>query len=271
MKEFKNYLKLIYVIPISIFLLSCQTDDDLSFYVSPNNSRTLEEVIFDFNNLTIVPGINDLTVESTFNNVFWNFRIIVPESASDTNKRPLIMRLHGAATIVDEDLHKSTACLIEPGFEELDAIIISPNSDGFIWYDLPNQNKILTLTNLVKNRLPVDTNKIVITGYSDGGNGAWFFAQNHPNIYSASIPMATSYNPDRNGSPLKIDIPMYVIHGSLDQLFALSTTQGYVNTTTEAGTELEFVIAEGLDHFNSCAYIPYLKDAATWLETSVWN
>ena len=173
MKTKDQFAKTISIIVFTLFFISCNPDDR-SFSVDTNNTRTLEDVEQDFSNITFVTGINDLTIESTFNNVFWNFRVIVPANASPTNKRPLIMRLHGASSIIDPDLHKTTACLIEPGYEALDAIIVSPNSDGFIWYDLPNQNKVTTLTNLVKTFLPVDEDKIVITGYSDGGNGAWF-------------------------------------------------------------------------------------------------
>ena len=85
--------------------------------------------------------------------------------------------------------------------------------------------------------------------------------------------MATSYNPIRPDPNIsvKIDIPMYVIHGSEDQLFPLAITQGYIDTTVAAGTDLEFVIAPGLEHFNSCAYVPYLQDAADWLVNTVWD
>ncbi len=255
-----------------IIFISCNPDDR-TFIVDTNNTRTLADVQLDFSNINFNTGINDLLVESTFNNVFWNFRVIVPASASPTNKRPLIMSLHGGSSIIDPELHKNTACLVEPGFEAIEPIIIRPNSDGFIWYDLPNQNKVLTLIDLISSNLPVDQDKVVITGYSDGGNAAWYYTQNHPERFSASIPMASSYNPVRPdpNMPIGMSIPMYVIHGELDQLFPLATTQGYIDTTVAAGTDLEFVVAPLLDHYNSCSYVPYLQDAADWLVNTVWN
>ena len=36
-------------------------------------------------------------------------------------------------------------------------------------------------------------------------------------------------------------------------------------------SDVEFVIAEGLEHFNPCSYVPYVKEAANWLETTVWK
>ena len=64
---------------------------------------------------------------------------------------------------------------------------------------------------------------------------------------------------------------MYVIHGELDQLFPLEGMRRVTDVAIEAGTKLSFVIANGLDHYNSCMYVPYLKDAAMWLENEVWN
>ena len=177
---------------------------------SLTQERSFESVIEDFNNLGISAGTNDLVMESVFKNIFWKFRIILPADASENNRRPLIVRLHGAASAIDSDYHKYTECLTEPGFESLNPVILSINSDGFIWNDIPNQNKVLTLTELVKTNLPVDQDKVVITGYSDGGNGSWYFAQYHPEAFSAAIPVSSSYNTERPAVSAKIEIPLYL-------------------------------------------------------------
>ena len=91
-------------------------------------------------------------------------------------------------------------------------------------------------------------------------------------MFSAAIPMATSYNTKKsNGSIEKIEIPLYVIHGAEDLLFPVGTTQGYVEASIAAGSDIQFIIAPGLDHYDVCDYTPYLRDAAQWLVTNVWN
>ena len=263
----KYFIKTISIALLIIGLMSCGGDGDDSNFPE----RPMIDVVADFRNLGISAGTNDLVMESVFKNIFWKFRIIVPADASENNRRPLIVRLHGAANVIDSDYHKYTECLTEPGFETLNPIILSINSDGFIWNDIPNQNKVLTLTELVKTNLPVDVDRIAITGYSDGGNGSWYYAQYYPETYSASIPVASSYNTERPAISSKIEIPVYVIHGSEDQLFLLDNTVNYVNATIDAGSDVEFVIAEGLEHFNPCNYVPYVKEAANWLEITVWK
>lgn len=235
--------------------------------------RTADDVIADFQALNFQPGINDFSLESPTEGLFWNFRVIVPADASATNKKPLIFSLHGGAQNIAPDIHKNTDCLISPGLDGIiDAYIISPNSNGKLWYDQNNQIQILALYDLMTSNLPIDMNKIAITGYSDGGNGSWFYSQYYSNMFSAAIPMATSYNTKKSdGSIEAINIPLYVIHGNEDSLFPIATTEAFVNASIDAGSNIQFVIAPNLDHYQPCDYVPYLRDAAQWLVNTVWN
>lgn len=266
MNKIETYFKLLFT---AILLVGCSSDNNEE---PVDIGRTEADVRADFNNLEINSGINDFRLESNNENFFWDFRLIVPDGASNSNKRPLIISLHGDATIKSDIAYKATACLVEPGLEALDAYILSPSSNGFLWFDAPNQNQMIALVDLVTSRLPVDTNKIVVTGYSDGGNGSWFYAEFYSTTYSASIPMASSYKPvDGNGAIKKINIPMYVIHGSEDALFPVELTESYVLDSNAVGSDIDFVIAEGLIHTAPCDYVSYLQDAATWLTNEVWN
>lgn len=274
-----HYLKALSFTFLLLLFANCGGDGDSDPNTNPNPnpdpdptpSRTINDVMDDFNSLTFVTGVNDFDLESTLEGFFWNVRIIMPEGASDVNKRPLIFSLHGAATAVSGSIHKSTSCLVEPGFDALDAIIISPNSKGYLWSEETSVFQIFTLMDLAKEFLPIDQSKIAVMGYSDGGNGAWYFAEFYPNLFSASIPMSSSYNTAKTGTPVKFNIPIYAIHGSDDQLFPISTTEGYVNQSITAGSDITFVRANGLEHNNTCDYVSYLQDAATWLDTVAWN
>ena len=130
----------------------------------------------------------------------------------------------------------------------------------------------MALLDLAITYLPIDPTKVLITGYSDGGNGSWFYAEYFSELFSAAIPMATSYNPkDSEGVVPKLNIPLYVIHGENDDLFPLAQTQEWVNLLITAGSSIEFVIASGLTHYQFCEYASYLEDAVGWVQTGVWN
>ena len=250
-----------------ISIASCSSDDD----TPPKEPRTAADVREDFNNLVINDGANDLTLESLVEGVFWNFRIVQPVDASANNKRPLILDLHGGARNILADAHKTTSCLIIPGMENIKPYIIRPNSSGYQWYDEFNQVQVLALVDMVSQFLHVDTSKIVVMGYSDGGNGSFFFAQYYADIFSAAIPLATSYDTSTANGYTKFDIPIYAFHGEDDELFDVELTQGFIDGSIDAGSDITFVRIAGLDHFAGCQYETYMPDVEDWLLNHVWN
>lgn len=261
----KTSSRILLYLCIAIISFSCDSSDD----TPEPASRTYEDVKQDFSMITFSTGYNDVSLIGV-NNEFWEFRVIMPDVDFTNNNRPLILTLHGFSA-GDANAHKNTACYAEPGFESLDAIILSPNNRGLQWFDPYNQDQINTLIDMVKTYLPVDDTKIVVNGYSDGGNGAWWYSETQSNVFAAGIPMASaygSYNP--NGSARVIPTPTYVIHGEDDEFFPLQDTQDWVNDTSLAGSDTRLVVAAGLSHLEPCEYVSYLQDAATWLVNDIW-
>ncbi len=259
--------KLILLLFVVVFS-SCSKDkeDDITII----DTRTIEQVTEDFQNLNIQPGVNDLTIESTTAGVFWNFRVIAPADTSESNKRPLVIALHGASR-GSSTAHQNTSCYIEPGLEDLNAYIISPNAGTEQWYSVNNQMQVINLVQLATANWDVDISKVLVTGYSNGGNASWLYADFFPQFFTASIAMASSYNSRRlDGSISAIAIPLYVIHSNGDELFPVATTQAFVEDSVTAGSDIEFVVVDGLSHYTPCDYVPHLKDAVTWLQTEVW-
>jgi predicted peptidase len=233
--------------------------------------RTPEDVISDFKAFDIKPGVNDLSLESLSVGAYWNFRVIVPESANEGNLRPLVMTFHGASG-GSPTAHEHTSCYDEPGLEALDAYIISANAGQDEWFDRRNQQMVLALIDLSQTNWFVDANKVMATGYSNGGNASWWYPDNYPHLFSVGIPMASSYDPVKlDGTTPRIDVPLYVIHGENDEVFPLAATQTFVDESRAAGTDIEFVIAPGLTHFQACEYVDVLKTAVTWVTTEIWN
>lgn len=262
MVTFKLYRTLLPLILVIILAFSnCKKDE------AP--SRTLADVEKDFVALDLAPGIHDVTLEM-LEGQSYKFRIIAPVTPA-SGKSPMVLALHGASG-GNAEAYKATACLVEPGLASLNAFIISPYGGNGLWYEAYYQQEVATLIYLAKKYWPIDHNKIAVTGYSNGGNGSWFFAETQPTTFSAAIPMATSYDiTNSNGTGRKINIPLYVIHGQNDELFPLAKTQAWVQTSITAGSNIKFVVAPGLGHYVPCDYTPYLKEAAAWLTNTVWK
>lgn len=231
---------------------------------------TVEEIEDDFSELTVNTGINDFSLHIA-NNQSWDFRLIAPELNAD-ELVPLFVHLHGGALTPRDDAHKGTACLIEPAIEGMQAYILSPNSNGLLWYDAANESQVVNLVNFAIKYLNVDPNRVVVVGYSDGGNGSWFFSDTHPELFSAGIPMAVAYGLRyENGILIRTEIPLYVIQGELDSLFPFTNTETAVELSVAAGSDITLIKAIGLGHFVPCEYLPYLEDAIAWLNTYVWE
>ena len=246
----------------TIFIGGCKKDNTPKEITSADVEKAFQEI-------SLTPGVQDISLEVA-NDVFYNFRIIVPDV--DMSKSwPFIMAFHGESN-GNPDAHKGTECYIEPGFEGLDAFIIHPNAGTQQWYEQFNQIKVINLMSWATKFWPVDFNKIVAAGYSNGGNASWFFAEQAPHIFSAAIPIASSYDLSINDSTSrKLDIPIYAIHGENDELFPIEITKKWVDESIKAGSDITWVEATGKTHFKPCEYVEYVQGASDWLKNIVFK
>lgn len=257
----KNILSLGFILMIAVFM-ACGSDDTPKPYTYTDVENAFQE--FEFK-----AGTQDLSlkVSETLN---YNFRVIIPNVNLNQNL-PLIFALHYDAN-GDVNVHKETACYVEPGLASLDAIIISPNGGETVWGTTENQDKIRILVDLASRYWPVNLERVAVMGYSSGGNGTWFFTETQPQIFSAGIAIASGYNTLRpDNTARKMTSPLYVIHGMDDDFFPIDTVSYWIDRTVAVGSDITFVKAPNLDHYEPCAYVPYINDGALWLRDEIWK
>jgi len=190
-------------------------------------------------------------------------------------KYPLVIALHGnpGGTIPPYYSEGYLRGLVEPGLRDLNAIIVAPDMPPKPggWID-PYADEVISefiKTVLKLNRSwPVDPDRVVITGYSAGGFGVWKLTDKHPDLFSAGIPMAADpILGDRDGPD---EVPLYVIHGTEDELFPYDTVVFAVNYLKEKGVPVTMATAEGESHLLIYSYVPALRGAVDWLKNDVW-
>ena len=236
---------------IILALVSCGTN------TSPKLSKTEKN----FAKIKTTTGQRDVSLHLS-NNRIWNMRMSFPKDT--TQKKPLIIALHWAG---GGDTYKEfSTCLVEPGMADLDAYIIAPDGEYLLWTNQYNEDKIIKLVLLAKKFWNIDPKRIIVTGYSNGGIGSWFFADKHPELFNAAIPIAGVYYAKN-----KINIPMYVIHGEKDELFKVKKTASFVALANKNGSDIRFVVNPNYSHKMACAYVDELKKAANWLVNKVWK
>lgn len=180
---------------------------------------------------------------------------------------PLVLALHFATEPIRPAALDYVRFHAEPGLRDLDALIVAPdNIDfGLTWDNFQTQDVAASLLDAALEAWPVDPDRVIVTGYSDGGIGTWWMAQRYASRFSAAIPVAgvalESYS---------ADLPVYVIHGRNDELFSLERVQNTVADLQDAGRDVQLHVTE-FGHFEPARYTEALAEAAEWVEMEIWD
>ncbi len=192
----------------------------------------------------------------------WIYTISVPEEVEDTPV-PLIIALHGG----NGDAGASAGfmeCLPFPAFKNMEAIIFAPT--GGQWWSELHSERVVEFVRLAKLHWPIDSTKVAVTGYSNGGTGSVHFAKNFPQTFSAAIPMAADYMKE-----ICPQIPTYLIHGEQDEFYSPTALQQVVDRMQSKGCDIQLHLVSGATHGSACQMVAELIAAGLWLEMEIWK
>jgi dienelactone hydrolase len=190
------------------------------------------------------------------------YTISVPPGLSADKPAPLVVVLHYGgdvtpfygADIIDE--------MASPGLGELGPVIVSPDAlGGGDWTTAQNEKSVIWLTKSVMKTYPIDPKRVVVTGFSMGGQGAWFIAGRHQDLFTAAIPVAG----EPAGADLEWKIPVYVIHSQNDEIIKVGPAKQHAEALKAKGAKLELKVISGPTHYQTPKYAAPLKEAVPWL------
>src|SRR5262249_7037327 len=175
---------------------------------------------------------------------------------------PVVLALHPAGSALyygARFLH----FVVQPGLQDLDAIMIAPDCPSRSWNDPVSESSVMELLQHVLETYPVDRRRILITGFSMGGRGTWYFAARHPDIFTAAIPMASS----ADGQPLDrlALMPTYIIHSRDDQVVPFAPMDRTASQLAQVGRVVKFEALSGLGHYEMNLYVDALRRAGQWV------
>lgn len=168
----------------------------------------------------------------------------------DETKLPLILFLHGSGER-GEDIQLVKKWGLPRDLEtrpDFPFLVVSPQCpEGKRWVHLDAE--VMALLEQVSAKYSVDRTRRYLTGFSMGGEGAWFFAIEHPEIWAAVAPVAghlpEGYLP--RICTLK-DTPVWAFHSALDEAVQLSGSQVPVEALRECGGNVRFMEYTDLRH-----------------------
>ncbi|NKB34951.1 MAG: hypothetical protein GKR91_17785 [Pseudomonadales bacterium] len=181
---------------------------------------------------------------------------LVPEEYDPSRKYPVEFMLHGG---VSRPEWEPGGGWWRRGFDSLkqpDRIIVVPASwvDAFWWHE--NQAESLpAILNELKASYNIDENRVTLTGISDGGTGAYFFAFKQPTPWAAFLPYighpGVLRNPQSGGGyrlyfENLMSKPLYIVNGENDRLYPSSSVAPFIDILVDAGVDhIWKVIPEG--------------------------
>jgi predicted peptidase len=192
------------------------------------------------------------------------YTIEIPSGYDGKTPVPLVLALHYGYDGAKPEPYTGKGMIeaFRSGLSGLNAIILAPDALGGSWTDPSNEKAAVWLTKSAQKTYAIDGKKVVITGFSLGGEGTLFIGSRHQDLFTGAIPVAAPLP----GGEEKWTIPVYVIHSDKDEIVPYSAAKRHAEDLKGKGTKVEFKTVNGLSHYKTSAYGPVVGDAVKWLQ-----
>ena len=125
-----------------------------------------------------------------------------------------------------------------------DRIVVVPASwnEAFWWHENQADN-LPAILNVLKTSYNIDEDKVTLTGISDGGTGAYFFAFKQPTQWATFLPYIGHPGVLRNaqsGGGYRLYFenlmgrPLFIVNGENDRLYPASSVEPFIDVLVEA-------------------------------------
>jgi predicted peptidase len=169
--------------------------------------------------------------------------------------------------------------LVLPALQDLNAVIVAPDAPEASWAHPASEAAVLAVLADVRKRIAIDARRTLVTGFSMGGSGAWFFAASHPELFRAAIPMAAAprrdaaaggATPPAEDAVATVKMPVYVIHSRADRTVPLERVERGVKALQAQGGQVTLVLIDDVAHNMIPGFIEPLAGAIPWVKR-VWG
>jgi len=158
------------------------------------------------------------------------FALYVPPSYAPDQPYPLIVCLHGAGFTGEAYLERWVLRL------EDRYILACPTIGMGAWWTRFGEDFTMAVLNNVAKEYHIDPDRVFLTGMSNGGIGTWIIGMHHADRFAGIAPMASGLD-DVMFSFLEnlTHTPVYVIHGSEDQVMPVELSRDLVKHMKRLG------------------------------------
>jgi predicted peptidase len=226
----------------------------------------------------------------TVRGVEYRYEIYVPRDYNPRRSWPIILALHGGGEYGSDGMRPTVGALakvIRLHPERFPAIVVfaQAHADGTPGWQQAGGEAALAEADKTLAEFHGDSSRVYLTGYSAGGNGAWFLAYHHPNRFAALVvicgfvsdftgrqshvfypAIAPAAAPDRYGAiaqQLK-SLPIWIFHGDADENVSVEESRHMAAALGALSANVRYTELAGVDHN---AWDPAYDNAemAAWL------
>ncbi len=195
--------------------------------------------------------------------------VYLPENYDPGHAWPLIVFLHGAGERGNDGVKQTTVGLpaaIKKNPERFPCLVLMPQcASGDNWWSATAKSHIDKAIEHTFESYNVDRTRISLTGLSLGGFGAFAYGADHPELFSAIMPVCGGGIARDAATIAKLaTTPMRVFHGADDSVVSPRMSRDMVAAITAAGGTIQYTEYPDTKH-NSWDQAYGDPEAIAWL------
>ena len=209
------------------------------------------------------------------------YRLLRPADPKPGEKYPLVLFLHGAGERGADNRKQliwfwnahNPSVLTRPEVAAAKAFAVMPQCpDGKQWVNVPwekgsyqspevseSLQLALELVEALLKELPIDPDRVYVTGLSMGGYGAFDAIQRRPDLFAAAAPVCGAGDPSKAATIAHI--PVWAFHGEKDGVVPTTGSRDMVAALKAAGATPRYTEYKGVEH-NS--WLPAFEEKEFW-------
>jgi len=199
------------------------------------------------------PGAQVVTLSSPVDGSTQPYALYVPAALEAARKYPLVIGLHGEDMTPEICLMRlfgqtsrlgdgSLAPLRFFRAPDVDMIVACPLARGTMGYEGIAERDVYDVLADVERRLPVDQDRVYLTGMSMGGGGALRLALTRPDVWAAAAVVSPATASGLEPLiPNALNLPIRVFQGELDPVVPAESSRLWQRRFLDLGVAAEYI------------------------------
>jgi predicted peptidase len=214
------------------------------------------------------PAIQNNNVDGFIGRVYTNgrgermpYRLFVPAGYNSSKKYPLLLWLHGAGSVGNDNRKQISGASISgthtwtsPKTQSTyPAFVVAPQAPaGTAWANFQSDelgaqlSLVLAILDSIRSEFSIDSQRMYVAGQSMGGYGTWDLITKKPGLFAAAIPLCGGGRTDRAGVLLKT--PIWAFHGDADDTVPVSKSRDMISAIRKLGGSPRYTEYKGVGH-----------------------